>query len=125
MNRIITTSLDTRRPYAHDWEEALKNYKKALEFDPRSIYLKTQIVYALYHSGKASEAVALLEEILKESPDDMNTLLLAGEIYKSQRRLQDAITIYKKIVKIDPGNNDAVFILGGLHYYNNEVDSCC
>jgi len=95
---------------SHDWEEALKNYNKALEFAPRSNYLKTQIVYAMYHLGKASEAVALLEEILKENPDDMQTLRLAGEIYKSQRRLQEAITIYQRIVKIDPGNNDAVFM---------------
>ena len=109
--------------YDHDWEEALKNYQKALGFDPNSIYLKTQIVYALYYSGRASEAFALLEEVMKERPDDMNTLLLAGEIYKNQRRLQDAIPVYKKIVKIDPENKDAAFILGGLYYYNNEVDS--
>jgi len=108
---------------SHDWEVALKNYKNALELAPRSIYLRTQIGYALYYSGQASEAVALLEEILKESPDDMRTLLLAGEIYKSQRKIQEAIKTYKKIVKIDPGNNDAVFILGGLLYYNNDVDT--
>ncbi|MBS1234621.1 MAG: tetratricopeptide repeat domain protein, partial [Nitrospirae bacterium] len=107
---------------AHDWEEALKDYKKALESDLRSIYLKTEICYALYYSGRAAEAVVLLEEVLKESPEDMHALLLAGEIYKNQRKLPDAIQIYKKILNIDPENKEAVFILGGLYYYNNEVD---
>jgi len=63
----------------------------------------------LYYNGKAAEAAAVIEEVLKEHPDNMNALLLAGEIYKSQRKLQDAIAIYKKIVMIKPDNSNAVF----------------
>jgi hypothetical protein len=50
----------------------------------------------------------------------MTALLLAGEIYKS-RRLQDAIDIYKKIVKIDL-IMIMLFYLGGS-IINNEVDN--
>lgn len=108
---------------SYDWDKAINNYKKALEFDPQSTYLKTQIGYALYHSGRASEAIIVLEEVLKELPDNMSVLLLAGEIYKNQLRVQDAIDIYQRIIKIAPDNNAALFLLGGLYYYNNELDS--
>jgi tetratricopeptide (TPR) repeat protein len=105
----------------YEWEDAVKNYRKALEYDPASSYLKTQLSYALYHADDLSGALSLAEDAVKADPNYVPALELIGNIYNKQKRTADAIDIFKKIRVIDPENDEVSVSLGRL-YYNNDMN---
>jgi len=104
------------------WDDAIKYYRKALEYDSESTYLKIQLGYALIRKGNTAGALEIAEELLRKNPDDRDALILAGEGYRALDRLEDAIKAYKRITEIDPDNQNALFFLGTLYYYNHELD---
>ena len=78
-----------------DWEGALEHYQKALKFDPGSDYLRVQMAYIYLKTGKAQEATAMAEEVVKANPNYIPALLLLGQLYNSQQRTDEAIAIYE------------------------------
>jgi len=97
------------------WEEAITYYNKALQLDPASSSVKTQISYVLLRTGKIKEALSMAEDTIKTDPDYVPALMLLGELYNSQKRSEDSIKIYKRILVIEPDNQEAALFLGLLY----------
>ncbi|MCG2720682.1 MAG: tetratricopeptide repeat protein, partial [Thermodesulfovibrionales bacterium] len=82
------------------WEEAIESYRRALDLDPASSYLKTQISAMLLRMGKISEAVTIAEDVLDADPKYINALMLLGELYNAQKKTDQAIETYKRALRI-------------------------
>jgi len=64
--------------------------------------------------GDVQQAVNLYADYLEQVPDDINTMLKLGEIYKDQGLNEGAETVFKTILEINPGNSAAQMFLSEL-----------
>jgi serine/threonine-protein kinase len=55
------------------WEDAERNLKRALELDPRNIFLLQQLSFLYQKDQRYAEIAALLDRILSIVPDDVDT----------------------------------------------------
>lgn len=75
---------------SHQWGEAEQFYRKALDVDPSSLYVRVQLGYVLYRQGNADEVLKLMEDILRDHPDNVQALKLSAEIL---RRRSNTMTL--------------------------------
>ncbi|MEM8792711.1 MAG: tetratricopeptide repeat protein [Pseudomonadota bacterium] len=70
--------------------------------------------------GELDQAIAFLEELLTENPDDLQALGLRGNIYIVERKYAEAEEKYRRILEIDPGNGGAHSALSRLYAVTGE-----
>lgn len=73
--------------------------------------------FDLHKQGQLGEAENLYNELLKQSPDNIQVLDLLARIKISQKKYQEGITINKKILELDSQNENALFDIA-LAYKN-------
>ena len=89
-------------------ENALSSYRQAMLLQPENIDAQKNLADFYYAElGQADEALKIYENILAVTPDDVQTLILAGHIYVSLNRFEDAKTKYNRALEVDPGKADA------------------
>ncbi len=103
-------------------EEALKNYKLALEADPDSASIKINIASIYLDEGKDKEAINLLEEIIQKDFNNQEALDELGKIYfnyasykKDKKDIEKAINYFEKLKKINPQYPSTFIHLGKLY----------
>jgi len=105
-----------------DWDNSLANYKRALEFDPKSPYLRAQIGHFLFRRGDVPGALAMVEEVLKENPDNVRALMLQAEIFDSQKKVAELSVILGRLRKLAPEDPEVMMFAGKVYYNNDMVD---
>ncbi len=98
-----------------DIDRAIEYLKKAMEFDPSSMMLKRELVQLYWQNKDDRAAVALIEELVKEQPLDVENLILLARIKHSTKKLDEAKSAYEKILSLDPRQKNIYLILGGLY----------
>jgi len=99
-----------------------KNYEVALDFLERSLRIDADKVDALsvaaicYLKGPSDypKTEAYVERALKLAPTDINSLLVAGDLYTALRRHDEAERAYREVLKLAPDNYPANMNLGVL-----------
>ena len=101
---------------------ALENMQKAMALDPDSRLLKreTAVLYLQLKNDEA--ALALLEALLEEQPDDVEALNLVGRLLQSRKEHARAKSIYARILAQDPDNQDIYLLLGNLYIEDAQWD---
>lgn len=100
-----------------DKKNAFAHYQKAIQLDPMNIiYLKNIAYFHFAAIGNIEEASRICVNILKVAPQDIDTLKILGKICVGIKKFEDAAVFYKRILKIDPNNPEAVFHLQQLNY---------
>jgi len=61
-------------------------------------------VLLLIQQDNLDEAIRLLNQIIKNTPNDLNAMTLLGTLYYKQDQLNEAITVWEKVMKADPSN---------------------
>jgi tetratricopeptide (TPR) repeat protein len=105
-NRVAATSQDAHivREYAdlllekHDYREAEKNYKRALQLGLRDTRLLMGLAGALRGHGKNREALPYLQEVYAKEPSDRAAFELATALQKSGQH-KEALALLAKIEK--------------------------
>ena len=88
-------------------------------FPETSFYFGSMI--SIYQAqGRYQEAVTLIDQALKVTPDNPNLLVLRGNIYFLAQDWAHAVEVYRQILRQSPDNYDALFNLGQV-YYNQAV----
>lgn len=105
-----------------DWDNSLLNYKKALEFDPDSLYLKTQIGHFLYRKGDIPGALVMVVDVLKASPEYVRALVLQAEIYDSQKRSKELAETLNLLRKLAPDDPEVMLFVGKVSYNNDLIE---
>ena len=76
----------------------------------------------LLQSGKASQAAEILENLISESPESYDALILLGIIRATLGNPDAAIHLFERAVQINPGNSDAYFNLAIACGENGRID---
>jgi tetratricopeptide (TPR) repeat protein len=91
-----------------DYSDAIGVYRLALQRFPdfEQVYFEISATY--YLNGQDKEAMQAIDLALEtvSNPSEKN-LMLAGRIYERGERFQQAISIYQKVLEINPKNQAA------------------
>jgi superkiller protein 3 len=104
-------SLLKQKQYA----EAIKQFDKAIEIDPKydkAYYMKG---YALTRLKDYPEAIAAYEKVLQIAPNDSKTIFALGKLYEVQGEGKKAIQLYDNAVAADPANAKAAYSKGAVY----------
>jgi serine/threonine-protein kinase len=101
-------------------EEGYQQINLAEKLDPLSLIIKAVKGFLLYVYGRNEEAIAQLNKTLEMDPDFFPALYFLQYTYEDEKRNQEAITIWKKILILQGATTeelsslDAAFKSGGM-----------
>ncbi|PKM92770.1 MAG: hypothetical protein CVU80_01610 [Elusimicrobia bacterium HGW-Elusimicrobia-4] len=98
-----------------EYPQAIEEYKKSTLYDSGSVYLKKQLVNLYILIGDTKAASEIISEISKVSPDDKSTTEIMAELSIYNKKPEDAISAYEKILSTEPANKQALYNLGVLY----------
>lgn len=92
-----------------DKASCIKNYEKAIEMDPRnSIFRKNLADFYLIEEGAVEKAMEIYVSVLKDEPEDIDSLMAVGHICTSLKENDSARIFFERILDIEPWNFDAI-----------------
>jgi serine/threonine protein kinase/tetratricopeptide (TPR) repeat protein len=83
-------------------EEAIREYRKTLRLEPRSVVIRSMMLVALSSVGE--DCVPVLREMIGLSPDDAQTHWLLGSELSRTGELDQAILEYRECLRLNPVN---------------------
>jgi len=105
--------------YEYNWDEALKNYAKAIKYDSTNASNYASYGETLALRGKWDEAQKWIDMANKIAPTDRSVLLTTG-IYYYWKREYDTATKY--LENISPESWGKIFYLGMVNIANNNAE---
>lgn len=110
------------------YQEAVKEYSKALEFDPQQPDIHIAIASAYYYNGKNEKAIEYCTRALAMDADNTTAHRLLGNIYfyifinsKFDERYADlSITELEKVVALETDDDQSYLTLGKLYNFKKE-----
>lgn len=114
-------------------DRSIAEYKKAMEGDPESLFLRVELAELYFQMGRIADAVRDTEEVLKINPDQREAHRLLAHIYwrnlgqsqpdqVTKESLGKAILHFEALSRIDPKDVDNDLMLGRLYRLNNQGD---
>ena len=87
----------------HQFKEAATYFQSALKIDPKNVPARTAMASCMYYSGDVDGAIDQLNQALKYSPKDPNTLFNLGMIkYQGKKDSAGAIATWQQLLKLNP-----------------------
>src|SRR5262249_34763374 len=97
------TSLGIYRSwFEHDWEEGLRQLRRAIELSPNYAFAHDQLGQALAILGRFDEAVAEGERALALDPLSASILVDVGITFVFQRQVPAVRDLARKTAELDP-----------------------
>jgi tetratricopeptide (TPR) repeat protein len=91
-----------------DFKLAEKLLKTAILIDPTKKEAYHKLADNYVETNQPKKALLIYENLLKESPNDINLLLAAGNLLYNQKRFEDVARVLKKVLEIEPDHRDAL-----------------
>lgn len=102
---LADTLLGVGRP-----DEAEQEYRRALAISPEDQQLKLGLARAFYQQGKNSEALVVVEDLIKRTPGvSPRAFVLHARLLFSIGDVSQAVRQYRQAVELDPSVADAEF----------------
>lgn len=95
------------------YEQAIQEYRAALEQSPKRLDLLLGLAETLWRHGRRIEAAEVCQEILERLPNCLKARLLLGEIWHRAGRENEARALLARAQELDPLNAVAQELLGG------------
>ena len=105
--------------YEYKWDEALKNYAKAIQYDSTNASIYASYGETLALKGNWNEAQKWIDKANKIAPTDSRVLLTTGICYYWKR---DYETANKYLDNISPQSWSKTFFSGMVNIANNKTD---
>lgn len=127
-------ALNSNYALAYDWygyyltameryDEAIVILQKAVELDPLSDPIHTDVGFSTYYSGNYEKAIEKLKTCIKKNPRFGPTHLWLGRSYQEQRSYASAIQEYKTSLDVNPDWPVALAALGHVYGVSGKLDS--
>ena len=98
--------------YDWDWPGAENEFKRALELDPDSADARQAYGFFLAAMGRFAEAEKEAVTARDLEPLSIERQIGVGDIYRLQRRTDDAMAAYEKALEMDPNSGLANWAMG-------------
>jgi Flp pilus assembly protein TadD len=101
--------------YLHDRghaEEAIENYRQAIQLNPNNPEALNDLGNALAAQGRFDEAIKNYYKVIQLNPDFSTALNNLGHALTAQGRLDEAIENFRKAIQLNPNYADALDNLG-------------
>jgi len=99
-------------------EKALNHLRESVKHEPeKTAFLKNLADFYYSEMGDVKGALKYYHKVLDIIPDDIDALIISGHIAVSEHRFDDAKGFYKKVLDIEPWNDDAWKYLERLDEY--------
>jgi tetratricopeptide (TPR) repeat protein len=95
-----------------DLDKAVAEYSALSHEHPADLQVKKDYIQLLLQKGQFTEADKLDGEVLKADPNDNDALVYRSQIQISNGHVNDATTTLETVIKNDPGNSEAHYVLG-------------
>jgi lipopolysaccharide biosynthesis regulator YciM len=96
-------------------DEALKSFKKILEWEPGNVDVLLRIGEAYRYNGNFKEAIRFHRQARNAAPQQLAVLFALAKDYRRSDQLPEAAEIYRSILKVDEKNLSAFLKLRGLY----------
>jgi len=83
-------------------EEAIKEYRRALDFAPQDDEIKLTLVEAYRQQNKPNVALVIVEELLRRPEPQANVLIVAARLYLQTGDEAQAASAYQRAIAQDP-----------------------
>lgn len=103
-------------------EEALKEFKKALAFDPQNSTAQTYIGKINLALGNNYEAIKAFKDLVKAQPTSTDAYINLGNAYLQDKQYGEAEKTFKSAAKLDKQNPLADYTLGHLYVNTGRLD---
>jgi tetratricopeptide (TPR) repeat protein len=112
---------------AAHYEEAIGHFQEATRLDPKLPMAKSYLATALSlqvvpgldtqeNLKIANRAIDIFQQVLSESPNDVNSMKQIAGIYFSIKKFDDAKTWQKKVLTADPKDPEAAYTIGVIDW---------
>lgn len=96
-------------------QQAVDEFKKALDLDPTSARERLNYGLALLRAGKTADAITELARVQQQDPSIPHTWFNLGIAYKKDSQYDKAITQFEQMVKLAPNEPISRYNLGYLY----------
>lgn len=90
-----------------NYVDAIEEYKKVLEINPKNYDAKTDMGACLHTLGRNLEAKQVFEEVIKENPFHQIAMFNLGIVYSSLNEHDKAIECWNKTIELGPNTPTA------------------
>ncbi len=104
------------------FERALAETQKALEFDPLSLVINTGRGWQFYLAGQHERALEAIQQTLEMDKDYVFARDLLGQIYAQQGRYEEAIAELEKVVALSNRRTLSLAALGHVYAVAGKID---
>jgi len=101
-------------------DNAIFYLKMAIQNDPQSSFLKKELVFLYLQQNNYEDALVFIDQLLVKNPDDIEALILKGNIWMYLDQKDKAKAIYEKVISIDPQKKNVYLFLGSIYMDGNE-----
>jgi cytochrome c-type biogenesis protein CcmH/NrfG len=102
-NASLLAQLGAIYKATHQFKEAEDYYTRALKVDPRNLVTRGDLAACLYFTGDMDGAIDQLQQTLKISPTDANSLFNLGVIkWQGKKDAAGALTAWRQLLKTNP-----------------------
>jgi len=124
---------DSESPYYHymlsrihnkknELPQAIDLLKKAIDNNPKSIFLKKEILDLYLAQNNYDKAILVAENILKTNPDTIDILSILAQLKLKKNQSKEALEIYNRILKLEPDNKNTYLLMGRIYSDDNNID---
>jgi pentatricopeptide repeat protein len=103
--------------------EAIAEFEKARQFDPKSPALASELAILYSEKGDFETSMTLLREALKWHPQDVDAHFLLAGVYTGRKDYPHALASYRKVIALDPKHILAHLYLGSLYAQMKDHDN--
>ena len=87
----------------HQFKEAIAYYQKAADSDPKNVAIRTELASCMYYNGDVEGAITQLQQSLKQSPKDANSLFNLGMMrWQGKQDAGGALAAWQELLKSNP-----------------------
>ena len=102
------------------WDVVIPVLRTILDLDPKDDATRIKLARLLVARGAVDQSLKLVNEISDQKPNDAGLLALKAIIFYKLKDTDTAIRDAQAALKIEPGNAEALVVLGADRLANND-----
>ena len=91
-----------------DKKKSVQCYEQAVSIEPDNPNFRKNLAdFYLVEQGRMEEAMEIYLSVLKDNPEDIEVLMVAGHVCSAMGKQDYARTFYERVLDLEPWNFDA------------------